>query len=91
MATKKVDYNKSGIENLPDDKPALYRIKTDGGKQNYVGVAKRGRVRERIAEHLGEIPGANVSIEQFNRIGDAQVKEGNVIKRTQPKYNKKGK
>ncbi len=91
MATKKVNYTKSGIENLPDDKPALYRIKTDGGKQNYVGVAKRGRVRERVAEHLGEIPGAKVSIEQFNRIGDAQVKEGNVIKRTQPKYNKKGK
>jgi len=53
MATKKVDYNKSGIEKLPDDKPTLYRIQTEGGKENYVGVAQRGRVRERITEHLG--------------------------------------
>lgn len=91
MATKKVDYNKSGIEKLPDDKPALYRIQTEGGKENYVGVAQRGRVRERIAEHLGAIPGAKVSIEQFSGIDEARAKEANVIKRAIPKYNKQGK
>ena len=46
MGTKKVGYNKSGIDKLPDDKPVLYRIKTQTGKDNYVGVAKRGRVQD---------------------------------------------
>ena len=91
MATKKVGYNQLGIEKLPDDKPVLYRIRTGGGNDNYVGVAKRGRVRDRVAEHLGEIPGATVSIEQFSSIADARAKEANVIKRQQPKYNKQGK
>jgi hypothetical protein len=88
---KKIDYNKSGIDQLPDDKPVLYRIQTEGGKDNYVGVAQRGRVRERVAEHLGEIPGAKVTIEQFSSIDDARSKEANVIKRGQPKYNKQSK
>ncbi|MBU4315576.1 hypothetical protein KJ673_04215 [Patescibacteria group bacterium] len=91
MATKKVDYNMSGVEKLPNDNPVLYQIETEGGRENYVGVAQRGRVKERIAEHLGEIPGAKVSIEQFNSIDDARAKEANVIKRVQPKYNKQGK
>lgn len=91
MTNKKVGYNKSGIEQLPDDKPVLYRIKTAGGKDNYVGVAQRGRVRERVAEHLAEIPGATVSVEQFSSISKARAKEANVIKRQQPKYNEQGK
>lgn len=91
MATKKVKYNPAGIEQLPNDKPALYKIKTEGGTLNYAGVAKRGRVNERIAEHIGEIPGATVTIEQFGSIIDAKSKESNVIKRNQPKYNKQGK
>ena len=91
MAIKKVGYNKTGINNLPNDKPALYRIETEGGRSNYVGIAQRGRVRERVAEHLKEIPGATVKIEQFRSIGGARAKEGNVIKRVKPKYNKQGK
>jgi len=87
---KKVKFNKTDIEKLPNNQPALYRIKTDSGNLNYVGIAKRGRIRERIKEHLGEIPGATVSIEQFNSIAEARKKEINVIKRNKPKYNKKG-
>jgi len=87
MGKKKVNYNKTGIDNLPNDKPVLYRIKTDSDNLNYVGVAKRGRVKDRIGEHLGEIPGATVEIEQFSSIDDARKKETNVIKRTKPKYN----
>lgn len=90
MATQKVSYTKSGIAILPNDKPALYRIQTEGGKVNYVGIAQRGRVRQRIAEHLGEIPGATVRMEQFGSVDDARAKETNVIKRAQPKYNKQG-
>jgi len=91
MANRTVPYKKTGIASLPDDKPVLYRIETAGGKLNYVGTARRGRVRERIAEHLGKIPGDTVTIEQFGTIGEARAKEANVIKRHAPKYNKQGK
>jgi hypothetical protein len=91
MGTKTVKYNKQGIDNLPNDKPVLYRIKTESGNMNYVGIAQKGRVKERISEHLGQIPGAKVQIEQFSSISEAQRKEVNVIKRTQAKYNKQGK
>lgn len=87
MGTKKVKYNREDINQLPNDKPVLYRIETENGTLNYAGVAKRGRVRERIEEHLGEIPGAKVRIEQFSRIQDAREKETKVIKRNNPKYN----
>jgi len=91
MSTKTVKYDKKGIEQLPNDKPVLYRIKTESGKMNYVGVAQKGRVRDRLSEHLGQIPGAKVQIEQFSSIKDAQKKEVNVIRKTQAKYNKQGK
>jgi hypothetical protein len=91
MGTKTVKYNKQGIDKLPNDKPVLYRIKTESGNMNYVGIAQKGRVKERISEHLGQIPGAKVKIEQFSSISEAQKKEINVIKRTQAKYNKQGK
>ena len=87
MGTKKVKFNKDGISQLPNNKPVLYKIKTDGGSLNYTGIAQRGRVRERISEHLGEIPGTKVQIEQFSSINDARKKEANVIKGSKPKYN----
>ena len=88
MGTRKVKYNKEGTSQLPNDKPVLYRIETESGNLNYAGVAKRGRVKERITEHLGEIPGTTVRIEQFSSISNAQRKEAGVIKRNRPKYNK---
>ncbi|MBU1318828.1 MAG: GIY-YIG nuclease family protein [candidate division Zixibacteria bacterium] len=87
MGKKKATYNKTGIESLPDDKPVLYRIETEAGKLNYAGVAQRGRVQDRLSEHLGNIPGATVQIEQFNSTEDAREKEARVIKKNQPKYN----
>ena len=91
MGTKKVKLNKTGISKLPVDKPVLYRIETDAGNLNYAGTAQRSQVQNRILDHLGEIPGATVKIEQFDSIADARKKEANVIKRNQPKYNKQGK
>ncbi len=91
MATKKVNFNQRGIENLPSDKPVLYKIQTQSGGTNYAGIAQKGRVRERLQKHLGKIPGDKVQIEQFHSIRNAAKKEENVIKRSQPKYNKKGK
>jgi excinuclease UvrABC nuclease subunit len=91
MGTRKVDYNRSEIEKLPNDKPVLYQIKTESGRPNYVGTAQRGRVQDRIEEHLGKIPGATVQIEQFSSIKEAQEKESRIIEKNQPKYNKQGK
>ena len=95
MAKKTVPFNQKGIEKLPDDKPVLYKIQTQGGKTNYTGVAKRGRVQERLTEHLAAskdpIPGASVQIEQMPSIGEAKAKEARVIARTKPPHNKKGK
>lgn len=90
---KTVTFNKSGIEKLPDDKPVTYKIKTKVGTTNYTGSAKRGRVKERIKEHLdsGKIPGAKVQIEQKSTIKKAQKTEERSIKLTKPKYNRKGK
>ena len=88
---KKTKFNKSSIDKLLNDKPVMYRIKTPAGNENYVGIAERGRVRERLNEHLGNIPGSTVEIEQFSSIADARKKEKNVIKRNQPKYNKQDK
>ncbi len=91
MGNKTTTFNETGIKKLPNNKPVLYKIKTGAGNTNYAGIAKRGRVQERIGEHLGEIPGTSVQIEQFSSIKDAGKKEGNVIKKSQPKYNKRGK
>ena len=88
---RKAKFNKTSINKLPDDKPVLYRIKTDAGNDNYVGIAHKGRVKARLAEHLGEIPGATVEIERFGSVSDARAKEKNVIKRSQPKYNNQDK
>lgn len=88
---KKTNFNSSGIEKLSDDKPVMYRIQTETGKDNYVGIAQRGRAKERLKEHLGTIPGSKVVVEQFSSISEARAKEKNVIKRNQPKYNKQDK
>ena len=93
MARKTVGFNQTGARGLPDDKPVVYKIQTESGKTNYVGVAERGRVQDRIQEHLaaGKIPGVKVQIEQVSSIQEAEAKEQNIISRTQPKYNKQGK
>lgn len=93
MSRKTVKFTQSGIENLPNDKPVVYRIQTEGGKTNYVGVAKKGRVQERLQEHLDadKIPGVKVQIQQMPSIRDAENAEPRVIARAKPKYNEKGK
>lgn len=91
MSKKTVKYKPDSIEKLPNNKPVVYKIKTEGGTNNYTGVAKRGRVNDRIKEHLDTIPGAKVQIEQMPSISAAQKKEAKIIARSKPKYNKKGK
>ena len=91
MVKKTVKFNKSGIDKLPNDKPVVYEIMTESGKTIYTGVAKRGRVRGRLEEHLrrgkDRIPGTAIKIEQLTSISKARGKQSLIIKKTKPKYN----
>jgi len=95
MARKTVPFNQKGIEKLLDNKPVVYKILIDGGKNNYTGVAQRGRVQDRLQEHLpggkDHVPGAKVQIEQMGSIKEAEAKESRIISRTKPPHNDKGK
>ena len=91
MAQKTKKFTQTGISELPNNKPVVYKILTDSGKNNYTGTAIRGRVQARLKEHLNSIPGAKVQIEQMASIQEAREREARIIKRSKPKYNKQGK
>ena len=96
MGTKTVKFNKAGIGNLPNNKPATYKILDAQGNNIYTGSAKKGRVQERIAEHLSGGPdripgGSKVQIQQKSTIAEAQSSEAGILSRSKPRYNKKGK
>jgi len=95
MGKKTVPFNASGIARLPINRPVVYKIKTDGGKNNYTGVAKRGRAQERLQEHLSNgpdpVPGSRVTIQQFSTIAEAKKQEAKIVAREKPKHNNNGK
>ena len=92
MSRKTVRFTQEGIEKLPNDKPVIYKILTKGDNNNYTGVAKKGRVQERLEEHLPSgkdpIPGSKIQIEQMHSIQDAERKEDRILLRSNPRYNK---
>ena len=90
---KSGQFSEEGIESLAKNKPIVYRIEDDSGTNIYTGVAKRGRVEDRLKEHLpgGKDPipgGAKVKIEQKGSIFEAEKSEARIIKAAQPHYNK---
>ncbi|WP_424945935.1 GIY-YIG nuclease family protein [Candidatus Spongiihabitans sp.] len=93
---KSGSFDKSGIENLAKNKPVVYQIVGKDGKTLYIGSAKRGRVPERLTEHLSgnkdPIPGGKrVKIQQAPSIDAARKSEARMIKLKQPPRNKQGK
>ncbi len=93
---KTTKMNHDAIDELAADKPVVYRIRNRAGDVVYIGSAKRGRVKERVEEHLSDgsdrVPGAaSVSIEQKKSIAEAQEAEARAIKRSKPRHNKRGK
>ena len=86
---KTASYDKPGIKTLADDKPIVYRIQNKNGKDLYVGAARRGRAHEAIAEHLGKIPGATVTIQRSDSMEEARIAEQKLINMYNPKYNRK--
>lgn len=93
---KRGSFDEKGIDGLAKDKPVVYTIEDNKGKNLYTGVAKRGRVEERLKEHLpgavDAVPGgAKVKIQQKSSIAEAKKTEARIIKHQQPPQNKKGK
>ena len=93
---KSGNFNKEGIESLAKNKPVVYKNENSRGKNIYTGIAKRGRVEERLKEHLpGRADpvrgGVKVKITQKDSIGDALKSEARIIKQQQPPQNKKSK
>ncbi len=93
---KTSSFDEKGIDSLAKDKPVVYEIQNDAGKNIYTGSAKRGRVDDRLKEHLpgGSDPvrgGAKVKIQQKSSIEQAQKAETRKIKSEKPPQNKRGK
>jgi TIR domain len=90
--TKTVTLSREGISQLAEDKPIVYKILTDGGKNNYTGVAKRGQIQVTLQEHLQNgknyIPGTKIQIERMSSRQEAQQKANRIIKRSKPKHQK---
>ena len=82
---------KKGIDQLPNDKPVVYKILTEGRNSNYTGIAGKSHVNDRIQDHLGDIPGAKVQIQQMSSRQDATQTEKFIIARSKPKYSNQGK
>ena len=93
---KSSKFTPEGIESLSKDKPVVYKIEDAKGANVYTGSAKKGRVEERLKEHLpgGKDPipgGKKVVITQKPSIDEAQRSEQRIIKSAKPRHNKRGK
>ncbi len=89
-------FNKTNIRNIPEEKPILYRLQNNPGDELYAGVAKKGRVQERLGEHLAlkkeKIPGAaKIKFAQFSSIEKAKRAEKQLIEKLEPKFNEQNK
>ena len=95
MSTKTISLDKDSIEELPESKPVVYKITNSKGTNIYTGVAKRGRVQDRIKVHLkgsDKIPGGvKVQVIQKDSIDEAEKSESLIIARSKPRHTKKGK
>jgi len=86
-------FNKTNIAKVPKNKAIVYKITNNGGENLYTGVAGRGRVQQRLAEHL-ELPkekiagGIKFKIAQVKNKPRALQVEKQIIKKESPKFNK---
>ena len=96
MVKKTANFKPESIDDLAQNKPVVYKILNSKGENIYTGSAKKGRVADRIKDHLsgGQDPipgGKKVKIEQHDSISDAQRSESSIISRSKPRHNKRGK
>ena len=91
--TKTTKFTEEGLVKIPVNKPAVYKILDDKGENIYTGKAKRGRLQDRLKEHLPGGPdpvpgGVKVKISQKKTIAEAGESEKKIISRSKPKHNK---
>jgi len=90
--SSKKSLSKRQIREIPNDKPAVYELLNRKGSNIYTGMAKRGRVRERLEEHLPDakdsvLGASSFRIKQMPSVTDARKEEKRIIKEDNPKHN----
>jgi excinuclease UvrABC nuclease subunit len=98
MVTKKTTpFTKTDTNKIPSKKPGVYDIKNKEGDSQYIGMAKKGRMQERVKEHLPTSTkdpvksGSKVEITTTKTKEAALKKERLLIKSKRPPQNKIGK
>ncbi len=89
-------FTKTNIENVPENKAIVYKIKNVAGENLYTGVAGRGRGQDRLLEHKELkkkiIPsGTRFQIAQVKTKDRAEQIEKQIIKKEEPKFNEQNK
>ena len=89
-------FNKTNINNIPEDKPIVYCLLNNSNEELYIGMAKRNRSHDRLLEHLNaekeKISGATkMKTAQASNLDSAKKIEKKLIKKLQPKFNIKDK
>ncbi len=90
--SRKTGLSKTHVKKVPNDKPAVYKIKDSKGRNIYTGIAQRGRLQDRLAEHMlkgpDSVPGAkSFSYKPKRSIESAKAEEARIIKKEKPKCN----
>ncbi len=93
--TPRQKFNKTNAGKTPNNKPAVYKIFNNKGENVYTGKAKKGRLQQRLKEHMPSgpdgVPGADsFSIKQKKSIGGAGSEEQRIIRQENPKHNEQG-
>ena len=88
-------FERDGIDKLAANKPVVYKLLDPRGRNLYTGIAKRGRVHQRLKEHLpggkDKIRGVRkVELLQKSSIEEAKKTESRILSRSKPPRNKQG-
>ncbi len=89
-------FTKANVENVPENKAVVYKLKNAAGKNLYTGIAGRGRGQDRLIEHKNlkreTIPGATrFQYAQVKNKNRAEQIEKQIIRKEQPKFNEQNK
>lgn len=89
-------FTKENIENIPEDKAIVYKLKDKANENLYTGISGRGHGQERLSTHKEvkneKIPGATrFTYTQVKNKDRAEQVEKQIIRQEQPKFNKQKK
>lgn len=91
--TRRRPFSRKHLAKVPDQS-CVYILADSTGQPSYVGKAGAGRCRDRLLEHLNrqDVPGV-IGFRFRPTSGNRQAVslEGTLIRRHQPRHNKRGK